>query len=1028
MGLKKESTQFDFIKNEHNILKFWDKINVFQKMVKKNENSKKRFRFLDGPITANAGMGMHHVWGRTLKDVFIKYNTLLGKSGQYQNGFDAQGMWVEVEVEKLLGLESKQGILDYGLDKFTEKCIQRVNHFADIQTRQSIRLGQIMDWENSYFTNSDHNITSIWHFLKKCDERGMLVRSYKAMPWCPRCGTSLSEHEMSGSYKELTHKAVFVKLSIEQKVAGHNAKIVVWTTTPWTLSSNVAVAVNPEHDYALVRVKSDKDLLIVGKEAVKVIKKEDFVEVVREVKGAELVGLCYKRVLDLKVQNFEHKIIPWADVSSTDGSGAVHIAPGCGAEDYELGKSLGLPTIMPIDEAGRFTEEFEYLAGMSTHECEDVIFEKLKENGTFYYAHSFSHNYPFCWRCKTDVVFKLVSGWDIKTADIKPELKRAVDTVTWEPDFIKKSMMNWLDNMGDWNISRRRFYGLPLPIYPCECGEVTVVGSLEELKSKAVEWKDLKRLHRPYIDEIKIKCKCGKAVDRVTDVGDCWLDAGITPFSTKEYFTNKKYFAENFPSDVVIEMKEQVRLWFYSTLFMSVVLEKRAPYEKVVSYSTMLDENGKKFSKTGPNYIKFDDAAESFGADVMRYVFTAANPSHDMRFGASMAEEARRKMIAFWNSYVFFNTYAVIDKPDIANHIPNNLDLTDVWLLERLEKYITECTKGYDAYKTHNVISATEEFVNDISNFYIRVNRRRFWKGENGEDKMNAYWSLYQAIKAITVIMSPITPFVCEYIWGACITKIEKNAPESVMLAEFTKPLKPITKKIPKIVEMVDFVKGVISVAMRIRAANNLKVKQPLRTMFILSADPVGSKAISLFADLLKDEINVKNIQIVTDQSKFNTPYLVIDFKRAGAVLKGGVQELKSKLDGLSAEQLAKEIASHDAGKKVLGQPADLFIKKLTKKDGFAAETEADTTVVLDIAMDAELIEEGLLRELVRSIQVARQDADLEITQRIRLKLSTAEKQMQEIIEKNKQKICDEVLATEITVEAKGSEVKIEIL
>ena len=1028
--MKKETTQFDFIANEHNMLKLWESTKVFDKMVKKNETSKKRFRFLDGPITANGSMCMHHVWGRTLKDVFIKYQTLQGKSCQYQNGFDAQGMWVEVEVEKLLGLNDKQAILKYGLDNFTEKCMERVKFFADMQTKQSIRLGQLMDWDNSYYTNSDLNITSIWYFLKKCYERGMLVRSYKSMPWCPRCGTSLSEHEMTGSYKELTHKAVFIKLKVEKenlKIKDTNvpgAKILVWTTTPWTLSSNVAVAVNPEHTYSLVRVKSDSDLIIVGKEALKVLK-DDAIEVVKEVKGSDLVGLVYKPALKLKVQDFEHKIVAWDEVSATDGSGAVHIAPGCGAEDYELGKRIGLQQIVPIDDAGRFTAEFEWLAGLGTEECESVVFDKLKENKTMYYTHSFTHNYPFCWRCKTNVVFKLVSGWDIKTEEIKPQLRAAVETVKWEPEFLKKSMVNWLDNMGDWNISRRRFYGLPLPIYPCDCGEITVIGSLEELKEKAVKWKDLPHLHRPYIDDIKIKCKCGKEVSRVAEVGDCWLDAGIATFSTKKYFTDKKYFNENFPSEVVIEMKEQIRLWFYSLLFMSVVLEGRAPYQKVVGYSTMLDEDGKKFSKTGPKNIKFDDAAETFGADVMRYVFAAANPVNDMRFGATMAEEARRKLIAFWNSYVFFNTYAVIDNPKIAGYTPKNLSTTDIWLLERLNAYIAECTREYDDYKIHNIIKATEDFVNDLSNFYIRVNRRRFWKGDNGEDKMNAFWSLYNAVKTITVVMSPVTPFVSEYIWQNCVREVEPSAAESVMLANFVKPIKYAGKTINGIVEMVDFTKSVISIAMKIRAANNLKVKQPLRTMYIKAE---GKRDLTLFTDLLKDEINVKNVEIVKDESKFNVPFLVVDFKKAGAVLKGGVQELKNKLENLGEPEMLKAVAAHEKGGKVLGLSADLFVKKLAKKEGFAAETEGDVTVVLDTAMDTELVDEGLLRELIRSIQIARQDADLDITARIGLKLSTTDKKMQELVEVNKKKICDEVLAIEIALGKTGDdEVKIEI-
>jgi isoleucyl-tRNA synthetase len=1029
--MKKENSQFDFIKNEHNILKLWQDGEVFKKMQSKNEGGA-RYRFLDGPITANGSMCMHHVWGRTLKDAFIKYKTLAGFSQQYQNGFDAHGMPVEVEVEKELGLGNKQAIIDYGLDNFTNKCIERVDRFAKIQTNQSVRLGQIMDWDNSYFTNSDENITSIWYFLKKCFEKGWLERSYKSMPWCPRCGTSLSEHEMTGSYRELTHKAVFIKLEIKDyKINGkpENAKILVWTTTPWTLSSNVAVAVNPENTYVAARVKTDSGLLIVGKEAIKVLGKD--AEIVAEFKGSELVGAVYTAPLkDLTVQDFEHKIIPWSDVSATDGSGAVHIAPGCGAEDFELGNKLGLRSIVPIDDAGIFTSEFDYLAGKSTIEVEPIIFEKLKQFDALHYTHDFSHNYPFCWRCKTNVVFKLVSGWDIKTAEVKPLLFKAIRDVKWEPAFLQKSMENWLENMGDWNISRRRFYGLPLPIYPCDCGHVTVVGSREELAklSSQAEVDALPHLHRPYIDQIKIRCaKCSKPVERVPEVGDCWLDAGIAPFSTKKYFTDKAYFKQNFPSEVVLEMKEQIRLWFYSLLFMSAVLEGRAPYERVVGYSTMLDEDGKKFSKTGPKNIKFDDAAEQIGADVMRYVFAAANPSNDMRFGFSMAEEARRKLIAFWNNYVFFNTYAVVDRPDVQNHVVKNPDATDKWLIEKLNQYITDCTNSYDEYKTHNVITATEDFVDDLSNFYIRVNRRRFWKSENNESKLNAYTLLYRAIKAITVVMSPITPFISEYIWQGMVRHLESNAPEFCQLATF-----PSIKNSPSVgrggakgdgvgvntIESVNFVKKVISLALRLRSTQGLMIKQPIRTMYI-KTDKTNQTAVTNFMDILRNETNVLNIEIVNTEDKFNIPYLIVNFRAAGAVLGKQVQDLKNTLSALSDSEMSAVVASFDKGKVSVGEfknlSSDLFEKKLKSKTEFVSETEGDITVVLDTTMDDELLAMGTLRELIRGIQVARQDAGLEITDRIQLGLVAKSKDLRTLITNNSDKICAEVLATELT-------------
>ncbi|MCL2846599.1 MAG: isoleucine--tRNA ligase [Firmicutes bacterium] len=1011
---------FDFVSNEHKYLKMWDDMNILQKMTDKNAGGP-RFRFQDGPITANATMCMHHVWGRTLKDAQLKYRTLKGHSMHYQNGFDAQGMWVEVEVEKLLGLGSKKEIVEYGLDKFTEKCIERVKHFADMQTRQSIRLGQIMDWDDSHFTNSDGNITAIWHFLKVCHERGWLKKSYKSMPWCPRCGTSLSEHEMSGSYKELSHRAVFVKYPM----VNGGQSLLIWTTTPWTLTANVAVAVNPNNDYVAARVKSDKNLIIVGKEAVKRLQ-DDLVEIVEEFKGSKLLGQEYLRPLVFKGQDTKGKVIPWDAVEAAEGSGLVHIAPGCGAEDFELGKLHNLEPIIPTDEAGVFGEAYEWLNGLDTVAAEDVIFNKLTQLGVMYYTHKYKHNYPFCWRCKTNVIFRLVEGWDIATEAVKPQIFKAIEEVEWQPAFAKKMMVDWITHMGDWNISRRRFYGLPLPFYPCQkCGHLHVIGSKEELFERAIDpylmHEDvMPHLHRPYIDQVRIVCeKCGTGVDRVTDVGDCWLDAGIMPFSTKQYFTDKKWWAENFPADLVTEMKEQIRLWFYSMLFMSVVLEGRAPFAKVSCYSTMLDEDGKKFSKTGPKNIPFDTAAETFGADSMRYVFASAAPQHDMRFGPSMIDEARRKLMAFLNTVTFYNTYADIDKPNVLKHKPTDLDVTDVWLVEKTNALVALCDTASADHKFYLAIDAVEKFVDDLSNFYIRTNRRRFWKGERGNDKDNAYWALYNAIRAVTVILAPIVPFFAEHVWQTMMVPAGESA-ASVLLANYPTQTK-LPKTIKGIVQGVEFIQSVTTLAHKLRAQQGLKVKQPLRTMYVKAPH---TDALKLFDGFLRDELNVKSVEIVTDEEKFNVPYLVVNFKTAGAKLGGDVQELRTALLNLSDADMATAVASFARGKVTVGRfenlGAELFDKKLKSKSEFVSETEGDLTVVLDTTLDEQLVAEGKLRELVRGIQVARQEANLDITARIKLGLSTKDKAMAKIIADNVVKICEEVLATELVERVAG--------
>ena len=697
-----ENEKNSFIETEHEVLRFWEDNRCFDLLREKNKNNP-RFRFIDGPITANNPMGIHHAWGRSLKDIFIRYKAMRGYSCRYQNGFDAQGLWVEVEVEKELGFKTKRDIEEFGMAEFTRKCVERVGKFSSIITSQSKRLGQWMDWENSYFTHTDKNIQGIWHFLKTCHSNGWLRLEYKPMPWCPRCGTSLSEHEMTGSYKMMTHDSVFLKLPVVN--SDKNWKILVWTTTPWTLSSNVALAVNPEIDYAEVKVKSDDAHLILAKNAIKHLG-DDKLEVVRAFKGAELVGLQYETCFPgLEAQQgIVHKVVGWEDVDAAEGVGVVHIAPGCGVEDFELGTRLGLPQVMPVDDTGVFLDKFGFLTGKDTKSAAAAIFEDLKNTGKMYKVEPHEHSYPVCWRCKAEVIFRLVPAWYITTEELKPRLIKASDSVRWEPESNGKRMNDWLENMGDWNISRKRYYGMPLPFYPCEqCGRLTVAGSKQELKDLGGEGvDDLPELHRPWIDEIQINCpQCGAKVSRINDIGDVWLDAGIVPFSTLGYFDDKEEWRKNYPAEWVTEMREQVRLWFYSMLFMSVVLEDRAPYERVLSHNSVVAEDGSRFSKTG-FMIRFDEAAEKIGADTIRYLYAGAPVANDVRFGYNLGDEARRKMLSFWNIYTFFETYASIDKPVLEGYQPDPALLTpiDRWLIIRANDYIAKATACLDDYKT----------------------------------------------------------------------------------------------------------------------------------------------------------------------------------------------------------------------------------------------------------------------------------------------------------------------------------------
>lgn len=1017
ISMKKENASLDFVKTEHQMLDFWKQNNVFEKLVEKNKNGK-RFKFLDGPITANNRAGIHHFWGRTLKDINLKYHALKGESQQFQNGFDAQGLWVEVNVEKELGLNGKPEILKYGLDKFTNKCMERVKYFGNEITNQSIRMGQWMDWDNSYFTNTDENILGIWHFLKKCSENGWIIKKNRPMVWCPRCGTSLSDHEMSNSYSEVEHTAIYLKLPI----IGKDYKMVAWTTTPWTLTANVALAVNPDMDYSLVRVVSTGENLVMGSNAVKRVLKGD-AEVLDTFKGKELVGLTYETCFpELEEQKFEHRVVAWEEVAELEGSGVVHIAPGCGAEDFELGLKEDLKQICPIDEQGVLLPNTGFVAGKKTTDVVEDVVDRLKQDGKLLYSHKHKHSYAHCWRCKTDIVYKLVSAWYIKMDEIRPLALKAIEEVNFSPAYAKKRMVDWLNNMGDWNISRSRFYGLPLPFYICQkCGKVHVIGSIEELRAKAVnpeEVDKLPHLHRPWIDEIKVKCECGAEAERIPEVGDVWLDAGITPFSTKKYFSDKEFFNNNFPSDYVCEMIEQIKLWFYSLLIMSVVLTGKAPYKNLLTYQYVKDENGGEFHKSGGNSLEADKFADRVGADAVRYLYGSANPTNDMRFGETLTDEARRKMIAFWNIYTFFNTYACIDNPDIANYKldEKNLQLTDKWLLQSVNEFVEKSDKNYAEYNNFLVVKDFEKLVDDISNFYIRVNRKRFWKSEEKDDQMTAYWCLYYAIKKLIQVMCPVIPFLTEYIWQNGVRAVEPNEAESIMLAGFASKID--CSDFSSVSKDVELSRQIITLAQRLRNENQIKIKQPLKTMYVVGSVDVKN-ATERLNDIITSELNIKSVLFETDNSKFNDEYLGVDFKKAGAILKGEVQKLKSTLSEINETDMKKAVEGYKSGSvnvgTFVGLSSEIFTLQSKPKSEFVIIADNGITVVLDTTIDENLMLEGLFREVVRSAQMLRKEANFRIEQRILIDITSQSSEINKMLGMFRTKLMEDVLAKDFT-------------
>ncbi len=1018
----KFDTKYSFVENEKEILSFWKENDCFKKLKEKNANGPK-YRFIDGPITANNPMGIHHVWGRTLKDTFIKYHAMKGCDTHYRNGFDSQGLWVEVEVEKELGFQSKHDIEAYGLDKFTDKCIERVKKFSSVITDQSIRLGQWMDWENSYFTYTDENITGIWAFLKKCHESGWIKEVYKPMPWCSRCGTSMSEHEMTGSYREIEHEAVFFKLPIK----GTNDYILVWTTTPWTLSANVALAVNKDMTYVRLHVEGEECNYVTSENYYKQkFEGKAGVELLERMTGADLEGLEYETCFpEMEQQKFAHKIVLWDEVDESEGCGVVHIAPGCGVEDFNLGESIGLPRIIPIDEYGIFYDGFGFLSGIDAQESRQLVFEELKKRGKLFYTHKYTHSYPVCWRCKREILFRLVKEWAITVDELRPRLIANANKVEWNPPYQGKRMLDWLENMSDWNISRKRFYGLPLPFYVCpDCGKLTVVGSKEELYELAVDKSKvdaIPHLHRPWIDDVKIACPaCGTAVERIPQVGDVWLDAGIVPFSTMKYFSDKEYWKEYFPASHVLEMKEQIRLWFYSMLFMSTVLVDEPPYEKVSTHGMVVSEDGSRFSKTG-FMIRFDEAADVIGADASRYIFASSSTSTDVRFGYTLGDEAKRKLLAFWNLETFFATYADIDnvKVDLSKLDVSTLCPIDRWLVIRTNRFIKEASKYMEAYSTREVVANFEAFVNDISNFYVRVNRARFWSNGEGEDKQNAYAVLFYAIKAITGIMAPIIPFLAETVWQKFIKRYSDESALSVFFSEWPTVAPAFDITDDQILADVEKARDTISLALKLRNEKQIKIRQPLSTLYV-SANDANHSAIATFGSVIRSELNVGQIVELADTSALESNFLTVNFKVAGRVLKNRANDVKAylaDLDDATQQTLADAVK---AGKSIsvldiADIEPDVFTVNAKAADHVAIYKNNDEFVALDTTISEELARAGILRDIVRQCQVFRKNAGFDVSDRIVISFTTESDLVGSILEEKKDALSRDLLATVAT-------------
>ncbi len=962
---------------ELEILELWEREGTFEALRERNRGGPK-WSFIDGPVTANKKLAVHTAWGRTLKDVFQRYKALRGFDQRYQNGFDCQGLWIEVGVERQLGLNSKREIEEFGLEEFARRCREVVVKSSAELTRGCIRLGQWMDWGNDYFTFSDTNIEYIWRFLKIVNERGMLFVGHRATEWCPRCGTSLSQHELtqSGVYQEKSDPSLFVRFPL---LDHKGESVVVWTTTPWTLPANVAAAVNPEGEYGL---RENGEWVLAA-----LFPDDTFV---RRVQGEELVGRRYEGPFDNLAPgaSVEHRVVAWEDVSLDEGTGIVHIATGCGGEDFELGRSLGLPVLTPVDEAGHFYDDYGWLHGLSTTDAADQIVGDLAERGFLVSAGQSIHNYPHCWRCDTPLIFRISDDWFIGVDSVRDDLLAANATVEWVPAYMGKRMDDWLRNMGDWNISRRRYYGLPLPFYPCSCGHLNVIGSKEELRERAIEgFEQLEELRRPWIDRVPIRCEaCGEAVTRVVEVGDVWLDAGIVPFSTLGWenpewkpggyatgasvglsnadLPDNAYWEQWFPADWVSEMREQIRLWFYSQLFMSVVLVNRSPFRRVLGYEKMLDENGREMHGSWGNMIDAEDAFERMGADVMRWQYCAQPPDRNLLFGFGPGHEAKRKLLTFWNSTVVLVSYGNIEgfEPtlaDLESGPPAERPL-DRWLVARTHELVREATEAYEATLTVDVIRAFEAFVDDLSNWYIRRSRRHFYSYDDA-----AFRTLWYALVQSLRVISPVMPFLAEHLWRNLVP-----GETSVFLAGWPDVVEPDRALLEEIAD----VRRVVDLGRQARSASGLKQRQPLRRLVV-----AGAGAAQAHADEIADELRVKQVEFgVVEASGLKVkPNLPVLGPKLGAALRDVAKALsEGRFTELEAGRFEVE--------GYILEPDEVIVERIGR-EGWVLATDGVITVALDTTLDDELRVEARLLDLIRSVQVLRKDSGLEVTDRIRL-------------------------------------------
>ena len=1016
---KKVDTTLNFVERESDVLKFWQENRIFEKTNTKNSGDKV-FTFYDGPPTANGKPHIGHVLTRVMKDIIPRYKIMKGYSVLRKAGWDTHGLPVELEVEKQLGLDGKHEIEKYGMEPFTKQCKTSVWKYKSLWEEMSQRIGYWVDMDNPYITYDDNYIESVWWALKTIFDKGLLYEGHKIVPYCPRCGTALSSHEVAQGYKDVEETTIFVKFKCADE---DDTYFIAWTTTPWTLPSNVALCVNPNQKYLKIDVDGAKYIL--AEALVSSVFGDTPYEVVEQYLGKDLEYKPYEPLFDWYKTDKKAWYVTCDDyVTLTDGSGIVHIAPAFGEDDSKVGVKYGLPFVQMVDDRGKFLDCCTEIKGVFCKDADKPIIQMLKAKGLLFKEQRYTHSYPFCWRCDTPLLYYARKSWFIKMSAMRQELLKSNDSINWMPQTIKDGRMgNFLENVIDWGISRERYWGTPLPIWRCDkCGKIHVVGSREELIKLSGCQKDVE-LHRPYIDSVVWDCDCGGKMKRVPEVADCWLDSGSMPFAQHHYpFENKEVFEQNFPADFISEAVDQTRGWFYTLMALGTLLFGKAPFKNCIVLGHVCDKHGLKMSKHKGNTIDPQVVLDKQGADATRwYFYTASAPWLPSRFYPEAVQESQRQFLGtLWNTYAFFVLYAEIDKFNPAQHNLNDckLSMMDKWILSELNTLIKTVDAGLEKYEIVDTARAIQNFTSKLSNWYVRRGRDRYWGSEWTEDKKSAYTTLYNVLVTLAKLSAPFVPFVTEQIYQNLVTPFFADAPISVHLCDF--PVADEFKIDKELEQKMTEIMDIVVLGRSARNNSNIKNRQPLAKMFVIGSKKPDEQAEAI----LLDELNVKAVEFGGEAENYVNYEIKPQLKTLGpkyGSLLGAIRQFLSNCNALEVVNTVREGKIYSVvlnGQQVDFAESDLLINS-TNKEGFVASSDKGVTVVLDTNLTEELISEGLVREFVSKIQALRKESDFVVTDHIKVTYF-AQDTAKTALEKFKNQIMSDTLCDQLTgVEAK---------